>query len=45
MSRNEFIEFKNILLNRREQIWINRLKVKPHARYCVDCRGIIEQTM
>jgi len=28
-----------------EQIGINRLKVKPHARYCVGCREIVEKTM
>lgn len=26
-----------------EQITIARLKVKPHARYCIDCREIIEK--
>jgi len=26
-----------------EHIGINRLKLKPHARYCVDCREIIEK--
>ena len=27
-----------------ENIEINRLKLKPHARYCVDCREVIEKT-
>jgi len=26
-----------------EPIGVNRLKVKPHARYCVDCREIVEK--
>jgi len=26
-----------------EQIEIQRLRVKPHARYCVDCRELVEK--
>ena len=26
-----------------EHIGVNRLKLKPHARYCVDCREIVEK--
>ena len=26
-----------------EQIGIQRLKVKPHAKYCIDCREIAEK--
>lgn len=26
-----------------EEISIQRLKVKPHARYCIDCREIVEK--
>ena len=26
-----------------EDIAIERLKVKPHARYCIICRGIVEE--
>ncbi|WP_345977798.1 RNA polymerase-binding protein DksA [Sulfurimonas sp. HSL3-7] len=26
-----------------ENISIQRLKVKPHAKYCIDCRGIVEK--
>jgi DnaK suppressor protein len=27
-----------------EEISIQRLKIKPHAKYCIVCREIIEQT-
>ena len=27
-----------------EQIDIDRLKIKPHARYCIDCREHVEKT-
>ncbi|MDR0761963.1 MAG: RNA polymerase-binding protein DksA [Campylobacteraceae bacterium] len=27
-----------------EEISIQRLKIKPHAKYCIICRGIVEQT-
>ena len=27
----------------QEQIKINRLRVKPQARYCVDCREVVEK--
>ncbi len=27
-----------------ENISLNRLKLKPHARYCIDCREIVEKT-
>ena len=27
-----------------EEIGIPRLKVKPHAKYCIACREIIEKT-
>lgn len=27
-----------------EEIDISRLRVKPHARYCIDCREIAEKT-
>ena len=26
-----------------EEISIQRLKVKPHAKYCIDCREIVEK--
>ncbi len=26
-----------------EEISIHRLKVKPHAKYCIDCREIVEK--
>jgi len=26
-----------------EEISIQRLKVKPHAKYCIDCRQIVEK--
>jgi DnaK suppressor protein len=26
-----------------EHIGMNRLRVKPHARYCIDCREIVEK--
>ena len=28
-----------------EDIGIQRLKVKPHARYCIDCREIAEKSV
>ncbi len=28
-----------------EQIGIKRLKAKPHARFCVDCRPIYEESL
>lgn len=28
-----------------EEIDIERLKVKPHAKYCIICRGIVEENM
>jgi len=26
-----------------EEISMQRLKVKPHAKYCIDCREIVEK--
>lgn len=27
-----------------ECVGVHRLKVKPHAKYCIDCREIVEQS-